>query len=115
MKSLKSALQLNVLIEMAVADCEFKQLLMRDPLEAAHEYNRQMAVDSSPICTLPRLEVEMLQHVAGATTDFRQFCRLLIEERDRFEREEQRRALAVVGSGTLGNYQPEAARSLRSA
>jgi hypothetical protein len=115
MKSLKSALELNVLIEMAVANCDFQQLLMADPLQAAQEYNRQMIADASPVCTLPRMEVEMLQRVAGVTGNFRQFCQLLIEERDRMERDEQRRQLELVGTAGSGTYQPEPARALRSA
>lgn len=116
MKSLKSALQLNVLIEMAVADCEFKQLLMRDPLGAAQEYNTRMLADSSPLCSLPRLEVEILQRVAGVTSDFRSFCRLLIEERERVERiEEQRQHMEVLVPSGMKQYQPEPAYGLRSA
>jgi hypothetical protein len=115
MKSLKSPLELNVLVEMAIANCNFKQLLMQDPLQAVQEYNRQMVADSSPVCTLPRLEEELLQRVAGVTNDFLQFCRLLIDERDRIEREEQRRQLELVGMSSTGTYQTKSTRDLRSA
>jgi hypothetical protein len=97
MKRLKSALKLNVLIAMAVADCDFKSLLMRDPLAAVQEYDRQMRVDGGILCNLPRLELEMLQRVGGVTSDFRQFCQLLLDERDRMERiDEQRQHMGVL-------------------
>ena len=116
MKTLESALKLNVLIEMAVADPPFKHLLMCEPLVAAQEYNRRMTADSSLPCSLPRLEVEMLQRVGGVTTDFRQFCRLLIEERDRIERiEEQRRHMEVLVPSGINHYQPELVSDRRSA
>jgi hypothetical protein len=116
MRSLKSALQLNVLIELAVADCDFKQLLMRDPILAAQEYNRRMMADAGLPCNLPRLEVEMLQRVAGQTTDFRRFCGLLLEERDRLERiEEQRQRLEVLVPSGVNKYPAELSRGLRSA
>lgn len=115
MKSLKSALELNVLVEMAAASCEFQQLLMADPLRAAQAYNQQMIADASPVCTLPYQEVEILQRVAGVTTNFRQFCQLLVDERDRMERDEQRRQLELVGTAGSGAYQPEPLRTRRSA
>ncbi len=111
MKSLRTTLELNVLVEMAAANCEFKQLLMRDPLRATQEYNRQMVADSSPVVTLPYPEVELLERVAGATDDFRQFCRLLSDERDRLDREEQRRAMELL----RGNQPSVPKRNLRTA
>ncbi len=116
MKSLKNVLELNVLIEMAVGDCEFKQLLMRDPLLAVQEYNRQRNREAGSDCVLPRPEVEMLRSVAGVTTDFRQFCRMLLDERDRMEREEQRRQLELVGAGSpTGKHQVEKLPARRTA
>lgn len=116
MKTLKSPLQLNVLIEMAVADCTFKELLMRDPLGAVQEYNRLARADGGALCNLPRLEVEMLQRISGATRDFRQFCRMLLEERDRSERiEDQRQRMEVIVPSGMSAYQPEQVYGLRSA
>lgn len=107
MKSLKSALQLNVLIQMAVANSEFKQLLMRDPLLAVQEYNCQMLVDHNPACNLPRLEVEMLQRASGVTSDFKRFCQILSDERERIERmDEQRQWLEVLVPSGVNSYQP---------
>ncbi len=115
MRSLKSPLHLNVLVEMAVSDNDFKTLLMRDPLRAVQTYNSRMREDGSRVCNLPRLEVEMLQRVAGVTADFRQFCGLLVEERDRSERiEEQRQRMEVLVPGGITYYEPETSLTRRS-
>ncbi|HEX2910328.1 MAG TPA: hypothetical protein VH186_05930 [Chloroflexia bacterium] len=116
MKSLKSALQLNVLIEMALGDCDFKSLLMSDPLGALQDYNSRMLADAAMPCTLPRMELEMLQRVAGTTSDFRQFCLYLLEERERIERiEEQRQHMEVLVPSGVSYYTPEPAFGRRTA
>lgn len=116
MKTLKSPLQLNVLIEMAVSDSDFKMLLMRDPLGAVQEYNRIVRADGGAACNLPRLEVEMLQRVGGLTGDFRKFCRMLLDERDRVERiDEQRQRMEVLVPSGMNAYQSDQVYGLRSA
>ncbi len=90
MRRVKEPLKLNVLVEMAVGDGEFRELLMRNPPAAIREYNRQMAEELNPLCNLPRFEVELLNHIAGKATDFRQFCRMVLEERERMEEQRQR-------------------------
>ncbi len=70
---------------MAVGDPDFRELLMQSPQVALREYNRGMDEESNPPCSLPRFEIELLSRVAGITGDFRQFCRLIIEERERLE------------------------------
>ena len=90
MRRVKEPLKLNVLVEMAVGDGEFRELLMRHPLAAVREYNRQMAEELNPLCNLPRFEIELLKHLAGITIDFKQFCHLVMEERERMEDQKQR-------------------------
>lgn len=90
MTRVKEPLKLNVLVEMAVGDIEFRELLIRNPQAALNEYNRQMTEELNPICHLPRFEVELLSRVAGRASDLRQFCRLVLEERERVEEQKQR-------------------------
>lgn len=94
----KEPLKLNVLVEMAVGDREFRELLMHHPLAAVREYNRQMAEELNPLCNLPRFEQDLLVKVAGETDDFRQFCRLVLEERERIEEKQESRPRVAVAS-----------------
>jgi len=95
-KKVEKPLKLNVLVEMAVGDIEFRELLMHKPLTALREYNCQMAEELNPLCNLPRSEMELLNRVAGTTNDFRQFCGLILEERERLEEQKQRNNKAAT-------------------
>jgi hypothetical protein len=112
----KEPLKLNVLVEMAVGDGEFRELLMRNPLAAVLEYNRQMAEELNPLCNLPRNEIDLLVRVAGSTTDFRQFCRLIVEERERMDEAQESKLRPVADeTGRRRELKANKVLTLRSA